>query len=78
MGPESSYEIINAFENAIRKSGNEKAIYNLNKIISLISYQSSSLAKSILLIWNSAELEGGEVKNITEARTEYIEDIKKK
>lgn len=77
MGPESSYEIIKAFENGIKKSGNEKAIYNLNKIISLISYQSSSLAKSILLIWKNAELEGGEVKNITEARSEYIEDIKK-
>lgn len=77
MGPESSYEIIRALEKGIRESGNEKAIYNLNKIISLISYQSSSLAKCILLIWNNAELEGGEVKNAQEAINEYIEDVKK-
>lgn len=75
MGPETSYQIIRALENGIRESGDEKAIYNLNKIISLISYQSSSLAKCVLLIWNSAELEGGEVKNAKDAIDEYITDI---
>lgn len=71
MGPETSYSIIKAFEEAIRASGDEKAIYCLNKIISLISYRSNSLCKSMLLIWNSAEKEGGEVNNFEESRKEY-------
>lgn len=58
MGPESSYDIVKAFEEAVRSSGDESAIYCLNKMISHINFYSNSLAKSVLLIWNTAEKEG--------------------
>ena len=70
MEPESSSMILKAFEDAIRASGDVKAIYCLNKIISQISHFSNSLSKSILLIWNKATNEGGEVKNFESVKKE--------
>lgn len=77
MGPETSSEILKAFEEAIRDSGDEKAIYCLNKIISLISYRSNSLSKSILLIWNSATKEGGEVYGFEKSIKDYNKEMKR-
>lgn len=77
MGPETSSVIIKAFEDAIRASGDEKAIYCLNKIISLISFKSNSLSKCILLIWNKANTEGGEVQSLEKTLTEYKKETKK-
>ena len=77
MGPETSSEILKAFEEAIRATGDEKAIYCLNKIISLISYQSNSLSKSILLIWNSADKEGGEVYGFEKSIKDYNKEMKR-
>lgn len=77
MGHETSAMIVKAFEEAIIASGDEKAIYCLNKMISLISYRSNSLSKCLLLIWTSAEIEGGEVKSFNETVDLYKEDAKK-
>lgn len=76
MGPETSYLILKAFEEAIRASQDKKAIYCLNKIISLISYQSTSLSKSILLIWNKAETEGGKIESFEETLKKYKKNLK--
>lgn len=76
MGPETSAMIVKAFEDSIRASGDEKAIYCLNKMISLISYRSNSLSKCLLLIWISAETEGGEVRSFNETLELYKEDAK--
>lgn len=76
MGPESSAAILKAFEEAIRASGDKKAIYCLKRIISLISYYSDSLSKSILLIWNSAKKEGGEVESFNNVLKEYSTSMK--
>lgn len=77
MGPDTSFSILKALEESIIASGDQKAIYFLNKIISIISYQSKSLAKSILLIWDSAEKEGGESTNFEKTIKEYKKILKK-
>lgn len=76
IGPETSSMIIKAFEEAIRASGDEKAIYCLNKIISLISYNSNSLSKCILLIWNQADTEGGEIESFENTIDKYKKIVK--
>lgn len=77
MGPETSSMIVKALEEAIIASGDTKAIYCLNKIISLISYRSKSLAKCLLLIWNSADLDGGEVNSFDKTLELYKADALK-
>lgn len=76
MGPESSYSIIKALEEAIIASGDQKAIYCLNRMISLISYYSTSLAKSVLLIWNNTNKEGGDISTFEKTLNEHKKSIK--